>query len=250
MPGFADHFSCIAAEYARYRPRYPDALFDFLAALVPSRATVWDCAAGSGQATEPLAARFARVVATDASERQLSAAPRLSNVEYRVAAAERSGLPERSFDLVTVAQALHWFDLEQFYREVRRVAKPGGVLAVWCYGTCTVEGDEVNEAVLRLYRDVLGPYWPPERRHVENGYRDLPFPFEAIAAPAFEMVESWTMPQLLGYLGTWSARQRILAATGSDPLPAFAEELAQRWGDPGRRRLVRWPIALRVGRVG
>ena len=246
---FRDHFSSVAAEYSRYRPRYPEALFDFLADLVPGSSAVWDCAAGSGQATVPLAARFARVVATDASAEQLSAAPRLANVEYRVATAERSGLPGGTFALITVAQALHWFDLGRFYREVRRVARPGGVLAVWCYGTMVLEGEEVNAALMHLYRDVLGPYWPAERRHVETAYRDLPFPFEEAPAPRFEMAERWTLRQLLGYLATWSARQRYLAERGADPLVPFAARLADLWGDPERPRLVRWPLALRVGRV-
>jgi SAM-dependent methyltransferase len=248
-PTFADHFSAVAKEYALFRPRYPEALFDYLATLVPADAWVWDCAAGSGQATEGLARRFARVVATDASAEQLAHAPRLPNVEYRAALAEDSGLPSAAFSLVTVAQALHWFDLPRFYAEARRVSRPGGVLAVWCYATCELEGSVANALLARYYSETLGPYWPPERRHVEAGYRTLPFPFEEFPAPAFHMEAEWTLPQLLGYLATWSARRRFLAETGLDPLVPFAQELARHWGDPERPRRVRWPVLLRVGRV-
>ncbi len=246
---FADHFSAVATEYAAFRPRYPEALFEYLASLVPADAWVWDCAAGSGQATEGLARRFAHVVATDASAEQLAHAPQLPNVVYRVALAEDSGLPSGAFSLVTVAQALHWFDLPRFYAEVRRVARPGAVLAVWCYATCELEDPEANAALARFYGETLGPFWPPSRRHVEAGYRTLPFPFEELPAPAFHMEAEWSLRQLLGYLATWSARQRFLAETGRDPLLPFARELARHWGDPARPARIRWPVFLRVGRV-
>lgn len=249
MASFPDHFSAVAASYARYRPRYPAALFDFLLTLVSPKGLVWDCAAGSGQATKELAARFARVVATDASAAQLAAAPLLPNVEYRVALAEDSGLPEASFDLVTVAQALHWFDLERFYAEVRRVAKPHAILAAWCYDTCTIEGEEADLVMRHFYEETLGPFWPANRRLVEDRYRTIPFPFEELPAPQLAMEERWTLPELLGYVATWSARQRSLAEAGHDPLPAFAEALAAAWGDPHRPRRVRWALALRVGRI-
>jgi len=245
---FKDHFAPVAASYVDFRPHYPPALFAWLATLAPRRDLAWDCAAGSGQASSDLAAHFARVVATDASPAQIDAASPHPRIEYRVAPAEASGLPDASVDLVTVAQALHWFDLTGFYAEVRRVRRPGGVLAVWTYGVLTVAGAEVDALVQRFYHDTVGPYWPPERAHVENGYRSLPFPFVEIAAPPFAMEASWTLPQLLGYFRSWSATGRFAAANGCDPVTLLEEQLAPLWGEEGQGRKVIWPLSLRVGR--
>lgn len=247
-PAFHDHFSAVANRYADFRPHYPAVLFDYLATLVSSDATVWDCAAGNGQATHDLAARFAKVIATDASKEQITSARPNPKVEFRVAPAEQSGLPDRSVELITVAQALHWFDFERFYAEVRRVLKPDGVLAAWAYGINTVEGDAVNELVQDFYANVVGPYWPPERELVEAGYRTIPFPFAEIGAPTFRMEAQWTLEQLLGYFSTWSATNRCIKATGKNPLGPLAEALAKHWGDASTPRLVTWPLALRVGR--
>src|SRR5215813_9786127 len=167
---FHDHFSVVSKRYASFRPHYPVALFDYLSTLTPPNATVWDCAAGSGQATLDLVARFGRVVATDASQEQIASAPRRDNIEYRVALAEQSGLPDQCIDLITVAQALYWFDLDVFFHEVRRVLKPGGLLSVWVYAKSQMEGDVVNRIVQDFYSNVVGPYWPPERMLTETGY--------------------------------------------------------------------------------
>ncbi len=244
---FADHFAKVAAAYAGFRPTYPVALFEWLAEIAPARELAWDCACGSGQASADLAGHFTRVVATDASRAQVEAALQHPRVEFRVAPAESSGLPDGSVDLITVAQALHWFPLERFYAEVRRVAKPGGVLAAWTYGVLAVEGEEVNGAVQHFYHDVVGPYWPPERRHVEDGYRALPFPFAAVAAPAFEMTASWSLRELLGYFRSWSATARFVAVQGYDPVTTLERELSPMWGD--RRHTIRWPLAMKVGVV-
>ncbi|MCM2264193.1 MAG: class I SAM-dependent methyltransferase [Desulfuromonadales bacterium] len=188
------------------------------------------------------------MVATDASPAQIDAALPHPRIEYRVAPAEASGLLDSSVDLVTVAQALHWFDLAGFYAEVRRVLRPGGVLAVWTYGVLTVEGTEVDALVQHFYRDTVGPYWPPERAHVENGYRSLPFPFVEIAAPPFAMEADWTLPQLLGYFRSWSATGRFTAANGCDPVISLENQLAPLWREEEQRRRVIWPLSLRVGR--
>lgn len=244
---FKDHFAPVAASYADFRPRYPRELFAWLATLVPRRELAWDCAAGSGQASADLAEHFARVVATDASRAQIGAAAPHPRIDYRVAPAEASGLADGSVDLVTVAQALHWFDLAGFYAEVRRVLRPGGVLAVWTYGVLTIEGAEADRLVQQFYHDTVGPYWPPERAHVENGYRSLAFPFTELAAPSFAMEVRWALPQLLGYFRSWSATGRFAAARGCDPVTTLAAQLGPFWGE-GELRRVTWPLALRVGR--
>jgi ubiquinone/menaquinone biosynthesis C-methylase UbiE len=245
---FHDHFSAVASRYADFRPHYPAALFDYLATLVPRNSLVWDCAAGNGQATVDLAERFDRVVGTDASAEQIAAAKPHPKIEYQVAPAHQSGLPTGSVGLLTVAQALHWFDLERFYAEANRVLEPGGVLAAWAYGINEVEGDAINQLVLEFYSQTVGPYWPPERKLVEEGYRTMPFPFTGITPPPFRMEARWTLEQLLGYFSTWSATNRYIKATGCNPLEALSEALARVWGDPLSARLVVWPLSLRLGR--
>jgi ubiquinone/menaquinone biosynthesis C-methylase UbiE len=246
---FQDHFSNVAKGYADFRPHYPSALFEYLATLAPRQSVVWDCAAGSGQATVDLAQRFEKVIATDGSAEQIASAPRLHNVEYRVALAEHSGLPDESVGLIAVAQALHWFNHESFFKEAARVLKPGGALAVWTYATNRVEGEDIDALVQDFYCNVVGPYWPPERKMTETGYRTIKLPFPEITLPlSFVMEARWTLAQLLGYFSTWSATNRFIGATGSNPISPLGEALSKIWGDLNSRRLVVWPIALRVGR--
>ncbi len=246
MARFHDHFSRRAAVYARYRPHYPPELFHYLAGLLLRHRQAWDCGTGNGQAAVGLTAMFERVVATDASLRQLAHRERGGAVQFAVALAEAPPIRDRSVDLVTAAQALHWFDVDGFYREVQRVVVPGGVLAVWGYVRCDV-APEIDAIVGRFYTDTLGGYWPPGRRYVEERYRTIAFPFDEIAAPDFSMRAQWTLGEFLGYLGTWSAVQRYVAATGTDPVAALTPELTERWG--GASRPVTWPLALRVGIV-
>jgi SAM-dependent methyltransferase len=245
---FKDHFSGQAAEYAKFRPSYPAALFEYLAKIVPSRNVAWDCATGSGQAAIALAKHFALVIATDASAKQIRNAERAERVQYRVAPAENSGIESESVDLVTVAQALHWFDLAKFYEEAKRVLNPGGLIAVWNYDFLQAT-PEIDAAVNRFYHDIVGPFWPPERRVIETGYATLPFPFQEIEAPAFRIEVHWTLPQLIGYLQTWSATQRYIEANGSNPLTLIADELEKAWNDPDAMKLIVWPLTVRIGRV-
>ncbi len=247
MKPYADHFSPLAPAYASCRPGYPDGLFDYLAGIVSRHQLAWDCAAGSGQATIPLARRFNRVIATDISPAMLRQASPNPAVEYRVAPAEASGLGDASADLVTVAQALHWIDPGRFYAEAARVLVPGGVLAVWTYGAQSLDDPALDRVLRRFYADIVGPYWPPERRHVESGYRTLPFPFPELEPPPLIMEELWILSQLLGYVGTWSATQRFREAVGHDPVAQLGQDLAQHWGDPSATRRIRWPLSLRVG---
>ncbi len=247
---FADHFAGVAAAYAGFRPTYPEALYAWLGEIAPGHRLAWDCACGSGQASLDLARYFEHVVATDASRAQIEAAPTHPSIEFRVAPAESSGLPEASVDLITVAQGLHWFDLERFYAEVRRVARRGGVLAAWTYGPIALNGDAVNTCVQSFYHDVVGPYWPPERKYVETGYRTLPFPFDELSPPAFHMQAEWALPELLGYLRSWSSTARFIVARGFDPVVNLGEELLPLWGDPESPRTITWPLSVRVARVG
>ena len=248
MKPYANHFSRLAPAYASCRPHYPDELFAYLAALAPNRDLAWDCAAGSGQASLQLARRFNRVVASDISSAMLDQAPRHPGIEYRVAPAEASGLADATVNLVTVAQALHWLNTTTFYAEAERVMVPHGVLAVWTYGTQEVEDPELDRALQRFYTDVVGPYWPPECRHVESGYRTLPFPFSELETPALDMVEHWSLPQLLGYVRTWSATQRFRETMGRDPVDQLEQTLVPYWGNPSTSLRIRWPLTIRVGR--
>lgn len=244
---FADHFSTQAAGYTIFRPRYPKTLFEFLAQVSPARQKAWDCGTGNGQAAIELARHFHQVVATDASSAQITQAEPHSHIEYRVATAEQSGLPDDSVDLVTIAQALHWFDFERFYAEVRRVVVSDGIIAAWSYGLMQVS-PAIDAVVQRFYAD-LAADWPAERRFVDEQYQTLPFPFEPVSVPQFSMQQRWTLPHLLGYLRTWSAVQNFQRREGNDPVTAVAEELASVWGAEAGPREVQWPLAVRVGRV-
>lgn len=245
---FKDHFSGHAGIYRAARPTYPPALFAWLAEQAPDRALAWDAGCGNGQATVALAAHFDHVTGTDPSANQIAQAESRANIDYRAEPAEHSSLADASVSLVTVAQALHWFDQARFDAEARRVAKPRGLVAVWAYAHCDVADAAIDRAVERLYVDLTGPYWPPERTHVDAGYRTLPFPFEEIAAPHFPMVAAWTVDQLLAYLRSWSATQRYLKERGADPVAIVEPELRAAWGEVARRD-VRWQFHLRVGRV-
>lgn len=241
---FKDYFSGHADRYAAHRPAYPDELFKFLARTCAGHTLAWDCATGNGQAAVSLGRYFRNVIASDASEQQLASARITDGVEYRVAPAEHSGLDAGTVDLVTVAQALHWFDIEAFFAEADRVLKAGGVIAFWCYHHARVN-DAIDVVYEQVYAEV-GTYWPPERHIVEQRYRDIGMPFTKLPAPAFVMQAKWSADDMLAYFRTWSASQQYLAATGDDPTLAYADGLRSLWGS-GRRR-VTWPITLRVGR--
>jgi SAM-dependent methyltransferase len=247
MATFKDHFSASAAGYAAHRPRYPDALVDFLAEQAPGYELALDAGCGTGQFSVLLARRFRRVIATDASARQIEEAEPHPGIEYRVAPAEQSGLKEGSADLVTVAQAAHWFELSSFYEEVRRILRPGGVITLVTYGILTVDR-ELDPLILGFYHDVIGPYWPPERRHVEEGYRSLPFPFTELAAPALAIEVSWSRDDFFGYVDTWSAVRAAERSLGREPIEDFNRALFAAW-PADEHRIVRFPLSLRVGRI-
>ena len=244
---FKDHFSTQSAAYAKHRPRYPSALFEYLASVTTEHERAWDCATGNGQAALGLARCFTEVIATDASRQQLLSAAPHERIRYRVAAAEQSGLEPGSVDLITVAQALHWFDLEAFYTEVRRVLKGSGVLAVWAYNLLEIS-PEVDFLINEFYGETVGPYWPPERQLIEEGYRTIAFPFRELEPPPFLMEASWNLAELAGYLRTWSATRRFTEARGFDPVTDLTVKLLAAWGAPAEEeKRVRWPLSLRVG---
>ena len=249
MAEFKDHFSQGAAEYAEFRPRYPAALFEWLASETARHHLAWDCATGNGQAARGLAAHYARVIATDASERQLAHAAPHPRIEYRVAPAQESDLPAASVDVITVAQALHWLPLPQFFDEAARVLAPGGLVAAWGYSLPSLSNAAIDEALSRYHHEIVGPYWPPERRMVDTRYATVPFPFAEIAAPAFVLEQRLTRLAFEGYLRTWSASRRYRESRGDDPVSHVAPVFAAEWRDSREVRPVRWPLFVRAGRV-
>lgn len=248
MSDFHDHFSGHAADYRLCRPSYPDALFAWLADIAPARDLAWDCATGNGQAATGIAPYFNRVLATDASAEQIRHATPAVNVEYAVAPAEACPLADGTADLITVAQALHWFDHARFFREVARVARSAGVLAAWAYDVHRVI-PAVDAVLDRFQAEYVGPYWPSQREHLRNGFRDIAFPWPAIPAPNFRMTQHWTLPQMLGYMSTWSATKRFMAERGFDPVAALTEDFARAWGDAESVREVRWQFHVWASRL-
>lgn len=245
--GFADHFSRDPAAYAKFRPRYPETLFAWLATLPQHRRRAWDCATGSGQAAVPLARHFDLVLASDASRGQLRSAEPAPRVRYFAGLGELAPLRSRSIDLVTVAQAMHWLDHATFTAEAGRVLSPGGVLAVWGYGMLRMDGP-VGRVMSRFYTETVGPYWPPERAIVEEGFRSVPLPIHEAIPPPLAMEAELTLEALAGYVRTWSAVGRYLTAQARDPVVDLLDDLGPIWGSPEQARLVRWPLTIRAGR--
>jgi SAM-dependent methyltransferase len=245
--GFHDHFSALAGDYARYRPAYPAELFAWLAQNSPGRELAWDCACGSGQATRGMARHFKKVIGSDASEKQIEQAQGPINVFYQVAGESDPFLPDGAVDLVTCAQAAHWLDLDNFYSCIQQKLKPRGLLAIWSYGLFET-GDGIEKIVSDYYHDIVGPYWPPQRRWVEQGYQGLPFPFAQISAPPFSMSLRWKPADLYGYLGTWSAAKEYQKARGEDPRKWIQKKLVDEWGTQ-TSRVFTWKLALKAGHL-
>ena len=243
---FKDHFSAGSNGYRQYRPTYPAELFAWLSSLTHGR-HAWDCATGSGQAAYGLAAYFTRVFATDASIAQLKHAILRDNIEYLLCLAECSCFSSSSIDLITVSQSMHWFDFDAFFREAERVLCENGVLAFWGYGLGRIT-PEIDAVVDYFYNSVIGAFWPPERRYIEAGYRNIALPMEEMEAPDFAMEERWNMDDFLGYLATWSAVRRYEREKKADPLSIIRKDLLAAWEKPDRKRKIIWPLFMRVGR--
>jgi ubiquinone/menaquinone biosynthesis C-methylase UbiE len=247
---FQDHFSESAADYARYRLTYPAALYEQLSHLAPEQQRCWDCATGSGQAALGWAEHFDEVIATDASAEQLARAAEHPRVRYCCEVVERSpSLEDGSVDLISVAAAIHWFELERFYAEVRRVARPGALLAAWSYGAEVHISPGVDALLQRFVDATLDAHWPALFHHVRTAYRELSFPFEELTAPALAVTVRWTLDDLLGNIRTWSGVRACAKATGSDPVAALEPELVHAWGERAQEHDCTWPLFFRLGRV-
>jgi len=244
---FEDNFSAQSKQYAQFRPKYPDTLYEYLASIAPERSLAWDCGTGNGQAAVSLSKYFAKVYATDASAEQITHAYPHANVEYRVENAEHVALESESADLVTVAQAVHWFDFSEFYREVERVLKSNGILALWTYGLPEIS-PEMDRILNRFYSRTLSGFWPERIHYVEDLYRTLPFPFEEIVPKPFTMETIWDLSQLMGFLDSWSATQKYRAQKGQHPLEEIWDDLSNDWIDEHEKRLVRWNLYFRIGK--
>lgn len=247
-PMAPNHFAAVAAQYAQFRPVYPEKLFSFLALVAKGRTLAWDCATGTGQAAASVARHFDRVIATDIADELLAQAPSLPNVIWRRADARASGIEAGSVDLVTVGNAMHWFHGPEFADEVRRVLRPGGVIAAWSYAFADIE-PAIDAITWHLHDVTVGPFWGEPNLLVDRRYRDLHFPFVAIEPPPIVMTSEWDLPHLEGFLRTWSAVTKYRLQHGEDPVTAVHEALSRAWGDPRRTRLVRWRLNLRIGRV-
>lgn len=240
-----DYFSGHSKLYATFRPTYPDALYEFIFSHVKQFDVAWDCATGNGQVAQVLAKHFKQVFASDISSEQLKHAHQANNIVYRVEPAEHASFAGNQFNLITVAQAIHWFDRANFFQEVARIAKPDAILAVWGYANCMVN-PEIDKFFFHFYQNTVGPYWDKARVLIEEHYRTIVFPFEEIPAPPFQINVQWNLDQFAGYITTWSATQKYIQATGVDPVPEFIGQVKPYW------RLtmpVTFPIFLRLMRV-
>ncbi len=245
-PKFEDNFSKQADVYARYRPPYPAALYEWIAAIAPGHDRVWDCGTGNGQAALGLTRHFRSIIATDPSTAQIANAPAHPQIDYRVAPAEESGLADQSVDAITVALALHWFDLDRFYAEAQRVLKPDGVLVAWTYYLPEI-APEIDRVIDSLDGVILRDHWSPRIQVLREEYRSIPFPFDELDAPDYAIEQDWPLAELIGYLHTWSGTQAYRDAHGVDPIDLIQADLTAAWGGVGQRT-IRWPLFMRAGR--
>jgi len=241
-----DNFSRQADIYAKYRPQYPPKLFDFVLDYVNPKQSAWDCATGNGQSAKMLARQFEKVFATDISQKQLDNAEQASNIHYSLQAAEKTNFADHSFDLITVSQALHWFATDEFYNEVKRVAKPDSIFAAWSYSLLFIT-PEIDKLIRSYYANIIGPYWDAERKWVDEEYRTIYFPFDEIVSPEFEMNYFWTIEELEGYFNTWSALQKFIAKNNDNPVPVIIDQIRPHWIND--RMKISFPLHMRIRTV-
>jgi len=241
-----DNFSAQSATYAAYRPGYPQELFDWLYGHCAAFDTAWDCATGNGQAAGKLSEKFEIVYATDISIKQLEKSEKKDNIVYSQGSAEEPGFEDNSFDLITVAQALHWLDHKKFFEEVMRVSKPGALFAAWGYNLLNVS-PEIDAIIRRFYFEITGPYWDKERKYVDEEYRTIEMPFPELPCPVFNMSYNWTVEHMTGYLNSWSAVQHYIKTEGTNPVDIIKDELVSSWGPLARQ--VTFPIFMRAAKI-
>lgn len=239
-------FSSSPEAYKNFRPTYPKTLYEYLANLSPAKDLVWDCGCGNGQASVALAEHFKQVQATDVSAEQISEAQVADNIRYSVCPAEKIEAADNSIDLITVAQAIHWFDHPVFFKEADRVLKPKGIIAAWGYQL--INSNPMLDAIIEeLHTDLVGPFWPKGRELLDEGYTKIPFLYPRLETPAFKMQCHWQLQQLMGYLNTWSAVKAYQQKHGENPVEIMQDEIIRAWGDVDRSRDVYWPLILYVG---
>ena len=241
-------YSSYAKQYAQSRPTYPEELFNHISSLGEQHDLAWDCATGNGQAAQALTKHFKRIIATDISTEQIKHAIPNPQIEYRVATSEQSGLKDKSVDLVTVASALHWFNLESFYSEVKRVVRPGGILAAWSYHVGYVE-PPYEKIFLCFYRNVLFPFFAPGARLVDDRYETITLPGEPLDAGKYFVSAKWNLEQMLSFIKSWSGTQQYIKEQGEDPVALVADDLKQLWGDPENIQTIRWPLFVKISRL-
>jgi len=240
-----DNFSTQSSSYARYRPAYPQELYKFLKEKLTITETAWDCGTGNGQVAGELANFFQKVEATDISKQQLENAVKKPNIQYSVKRAEETNFPDNSFDLITVAQAVHWFNFKTFYNEVERVLKPNGIIAIIGYSLFK-SNLETDKLIHKFYKDIIGPFWDEERRYLNEKYQTIPFPFQEIETPAFQQEYQWSFDHLIGYLETWSAVKHYEKEKGENPVNLIKNELKTAFGNKNK---IVFPILLRLGKL-
>lgn len=245
--GVQDNFKSGSDQYAQYRPSYPRELFDYLCGLVHTLDQAWDCGTGTGQVAMQLAGKFRKVYASDISLSQIAHASQADNIIYSVQEAERTDFHAAQFDLITVGQAVHWFDFDRFYAEVRRTARSQGMLCLMGYDLIQID-PHINPIIQWFYTEVIGTFWDPQRRYIDEHYQTIPFPFAALKSPKFNQRLTWDRAHLMHYLNTWSAVKHFIREKGFNPLDELERRLKPKWPD-GELKTVTFPILLRVGKV-
>ena len=244
-----DLFSNQADIYAKYRPGYPSSLIDYILSFVQEKNIAWDCATGNGQAAFLLAGRFEKVFGSDMSAKQISKAKQAPNIEYSVSAAEKTSFPDNFFDLITVAQAYHWFNFQNFFEEASRVGKNNGIVAIWGYCLITFSYLGLTQVIRHFYTAIIGKYWDTERKYVDDSYRSIPFPFKELPSRSFQIAVEWNRDDFEGYLNTWSSVQHYIKANHNNPVTEFADSWQAIWTDASEKKSFSFPIFLRIGSI-
>lgn len=242
-----DNFSSDADKYARFRPTYPPDFFDYLNSLLPVKQYAWDCGTGNGQVAHELTKTFERVFATDISQSQIANAIQTENISYSIQPAEKTDFPDRMFDLIIVAQAIHWFDFDKFYAEVKRTSKENALICIIGYGRIEISS-KIDKIITHFYHNVVGTFWDKERKYLDENYSPIPFPFREIQPPTFIIRLHWTLEHLIGYLNTWSGVKHFIKQNGYNPVDQLQTEIKQNWGKE-KTREIRFPLLLRIGRI-